>query len=419
MYATAMPERGTRRIRRGRVMAITVIRAMWVAALCAGAVQLPAVASPVGEGAAPATDYGLDANWLCRGARADACVQDQTTTVIAADGGMTREAFTPAADPPIDCFYVYPTVSFDPGGNSDLVPGPEEYFVVQAQFARFAAKCRTFAPMYRQATLTGLRARLSGNTSEPPDRALAYADVLAAWRHYLSHDNHGRGVVLIGHSQGALVLTQLISEEIDGKPIQAQLVSAILLGVNVVVPENADVGGTFRHVPACRAPTQTGCVISYVTFRDDAPPPPDGLFGRAVSALTLAPVGDSRALCTNPADLAGGPALLHSYFPTVAEQWTPHDYPWTTPPRPIDTPFVATPGLASARCVSDGPVTYLAIRVNAQEDDVRTHDIPGDLILGSRLRRDWGLHRIDMAVAMGDLVDLVGHQADAYLARQQ
>ena len=28
------------------------------------------------------------------------------------------------------------------------------------------------------------------------------ADVLAAWNYYLEHDNQGRGVVLVGHSQG-------------------------------------------------------------------------------------------------------------------------------------------------------------------------------------------------------------------------
>lgn len=395
-------------------MKTTVIRALGVAALWVGATYAGSPAS-----GPPATDYSLDANWLCRGEHRGACAQEQTATVIAADGRMTREAFTPAADPPIDCFYVYPTVSFDPGGNSDLVPGPEEHFVVQAQFARFAAKCRAFAPMYRQGTLTGLRARLTGSATEPPDRALAYADVLAAWRHYLAHHNRGRGVVLIGHSQGALVLMQLIGEEIDGKPAQAQLVSAILLGVNVVVPDDADVGGTFAHIPACRAPAQTGCVISYVSFRDDAPPPPDGLFGRAISPLAMAPVPGSRALCTNPANLAGGAGPLHAYFPTIAEQWTPRAFPWTTTPQPIGTPFVSTPGLLGARCVSDGPVSYLAIQVNAQKGDVRTHDIPGDLILNSRLRRDWGLHRIDVAVALGNLVDIVGRQADAYVARRR
>jgi hypothetical protein len=31
---------------------------------------------------------------------------------------------------------------------------------------------------------------------------------------------------------------------------------------------------------------------------------------------------------------------------------------------------------------------------------------------------DWGLHLIDANIAMGDLVDLVGQEAKAYLARR-
>lgn len=402
-------------------MTITMVRAIRIAALCASAMSMqPVLADSAAQKAtSSATDYSVDAYWLCHATHNDACAQDLATTIVAADGKLTREPFVPATDPPIDCFYVYPTASFDPSGNSDLIPGPEEKFVVQAQFARFASKCRTFAPVYRQATLTGLRARLNGKSSEQPDRDLAYADVLAAWRYYLAHENHGRGVVLFGHSQGGLVLVRLISEEIDGKPIQSQLVSAILLGVNVLVPNGADVGGTFQHIPACRAATQTGCVISYVTFRHGAPPSPKGYFGHAVSPLTLEPVADSHDLCTNPANLAGGSGLVHSYFPTVAEQWTPHAFPWTTTAEKIDTPFVSTPGLARAQCESDGTATYLAVSINAHKDDVRTHDIPGDLILNGQQHSDWGLHRIDVAVAQGDLLDIVGRQGDAYTARHR
>ena len=105
------------------------------------------------------------------------------------------------------------------------------------------------------------------------DRAVGYNDVLDAWNHYLKHDNNGRGVVLIGHSQGSGVLTQLIRNEIDGKPIQSRIVSALLLGTNVAVPKGKDVGGAFKNLPLCRAADQTGCVITYVSFRSTIPPP--------------------------------------------------------------------------------------------------------------------------------------------------
>ncbi len=85
--------------------------------------------------------------------------------------------------------------------------------------------------------------------------------------------------MLIGHSQGAFMLTQLIKQQIDTKPaVRKLLVSAILLGGNITVPIGKDVGGSFQHVPACRSNRQTGCVVAYSSFLD--PPPANTLFGR-------------------------------------------------------------------------------------------------------------------------------------------
>jgi len=129
----------------------------------------------------------------------------------------------------------------------------------------------------------------------PPPGQGGYADVLEAWRWYLAHESGGRGVVLIGHSQGAVMLTKLLSEEIDGKPVQQQLVSALLLGGLVMVPPGKDVGGSFKSLPLCRSDRQLGCVIAYATFRDRLPPPATSRFGRAANGL--------RAACVNPANL--------------------------------------------------------------------------------------------------------------------
>ena len=180
----------------------------------------------------PKNDYGDKGNWLCwTGKAGDACAIDLTTTVIKADGSSTVETFKADPKAPIDCFYVYPTVSNDPGVLSDMHADAEELNVVKAQLARFGAKCRIYAPMYRQFTLTALRARMSGKPLPPGPAAgtTSYDDVVDAWNYYLAHENRGRGVVLIGHSQGSGVLTQLIAKEIDGKPVQAKVISAILM----------------------------------------------------------------------------------------------------------------------------------------------------------------------------------------------
>ena len=160
------------------------------------------LASPVAaQNSAPAPDYAQGSNWLCRPGRADACASDIAVTSVAANGKAT---VLPAPKPatPIDCFYVYPTVSTDPTGNSDMSIDIAETNVAKVQFAPFRNVCRTYAPMYRQVTLKALRDVLLGQPSDA-DRVKAYTDVVAAWKHYLAADNQGRGVVLVGHSQGS------------------------------------------------------------------------------------------------------------------------------------------------------------------------------------------------------------------------
>ncbi len=234
-------------------------------------------------------DYADEKNWLCRpGRKGDACDVDLTTTVVAADGTLTRETWAANPKAPIDCFYVYPTVSTDTGAYSDMTADPAETNVIHQQFARFGSKCRTFAPMYRQLTLAGLRQRLSGGTVSF-DKGVQYDDVRDAWRSYLQRDNGGRGFVLIGHSQGAYILTELLKQEIDGKPIQKQLVGAYILGATFPVAKGKDAGGALQNIPLCRKPGQIGCVVNFSAFRSTVPPPANTLVrqGRRSRALGL------------------------------------------------------------------------------------------------------------------------------------
>src|SRR4029077_5904625 len=196
--------------------------------------------------------------------------------------------------------------SSDPTPNSDMVPDAPELAVIRSQFARFSSQCRPFAPIYRQVTLAALRAGIAGKPMAV-DRGLAYNDVLDAWNYYLQHDNNGRGVVLIGHSQGSGVLTQLMRNEIDGKPVQSKLISALLLGTSLAVPKGKDVGGAFQHIPLCHSATQVGCAIAYASFRSTIPPPANSRFGRVQGE-------NMQAACVNPAALGGGSGELHAYL---------------------------------------------------------------------------------------------------------
>jgi len=366
-----------------------------------------------GAAAAPTpapNDYAKPENWLCLPGRQDACAVDLTTTVIAADGSMAKEPWTAAHDPPVDCFYVYPTVSLEPTISSDMMQGPAEKGVVRTQFARFGQVCRLFAPMYRQVTMMGLLARMTGRPI-PQAQALAYNDVADAWHYYLDHDNHGRGVILIGHSQGGNLLRQLIQKEIDGKPIESRIVAAALLGATVAVPKGADVGGSFKHMPMCRSASQTGCVITYESFPADYPPAVGGLFGAAAGEGMV-------AACTNPAALAGGDGTLHAYLSTHVREWVNAAQPgaWLKADKPVTTPFVSLPGMLTAECATSNGLNYLAVKVNKSEADARTGDIHGEVVVGGQVRREWGLHIVDVNLAQGNLIDIFAQQSKAWLA---
>jgi hypothetical protein len=360
-------------------------------------------------------DYSNTQLWLCRqpGGLA-ACYVDLTTTVIAADGKLSRETWIADVNAPVDCFYVYPTVSTDPTPNSDMTPDAAEFSVIRQQFARFGSQCRWYAPMYRQVTLTGLRIMLGrGGSGVSLDHGIQYDDVLNAWNYYLEHLNKGRGFVLIGHSQGSFILTRLVREEIDGKPVQARMISAILPGATIAVPRGKDVGGVFQHVPLCHSASQTGCVIAYSAFRSTLPPPANTRFGK-VADPNLA------AACTNPAALGGGSGELHAYLSTdgstIVGTFPPK--PWVMPEQKIDTPWVSVPGLLTAQCATNDNATYLEITVHADPAGHRTDSIIGDLGGSINPQADWGLHLVDVNLAMGNLVDIVGSQAKAWLARR-
>jgi hypothetical protein len=392
----------------------TMTRILATLGLTVGLALGSAACAQAPEASTAPNDYGKTENWLCLPGRQDACAIDQTTTIVQADGKTSTEAFKPATNAPYDCFYIYPTVSTDPGGNSDMVIDEAERKVVEQQLARFGGQCRLFAPMYRQVTLAALRAVMMGQPS-PGNGVLAYGDVRDAWRWYLAHENKGpdgkaRGVVLLGHSQGSRMLLDLLKNEVDGKPAQKQMISAYVLGMNTAV----DAKGNFGSIPLCTKADQAGCIVTYVSFRETSPPPANSRFGKTDEQ-------GRRAGCVNPAALLAGkassdPAPLHSYLSSKGFLSSGEPKPFAKGVT-VSTPFVSLPGLISARCASEGDFTYLSVKVNADPADPRTDELTGDVVVAGAVLKDWGLHLIDVNLEMGDMNALVARQAKAYGAK--
>jgi hypothetical protein len=370
----------------------------WLIAAAGLASYLASVAGPAR--AADDDPYARPEAWLCRPGASDLCAAPVVATVMQSDGSRAIRVFKPNPSAPIDCFYVYPTVSEDPAGNSGMTSGPGEKLAVAQQFAAFASVCRPFAPIYRQVTIAGVEAVLR-HEPRPVDFKLPYEDARAAWLHYLAHDNDGRGVVLIGHSQGARILARLLAHEIEGKPEQRLLAGALILGFDVEVPEGKDVGGTFKTIPLCRMAGQSGCVVAYETFPATSLPPDDSRF-------THPETPGMEIACTDPAALAGG-----RLDPILATQTNllgkpPLDPSWAAFVKPLDTPFVSLPGIASGHCVNGPKASYLSVSINAPPaGSVWPATLPGDLVVDGRLLKSWGWHLIDVNIAMGNLIDFV------------
>ncbi len=347
----------------------------------------------------PAPDYNIEKNWLCLAGRADTCSTPLATTALNANGYGSTGRSTVAKDAPVDCFYVYPTVSRDSGLNSDLNVS-EEIGATQSQFARFASVCRPFVPVYRQMTLAAVATASAGGDVTKAGM-IAYSDVANAWRTYLAKYNKGRPFVLVGHSQGSLMLQELIKHEIEGKPIARQLVRAIIPGFNVFVPQGKLVGGTFTSTPLCSSARQTGCVMTWVSFREGTQPPEGAMFGWAPPGMTVG--------CTNPAKPGStGWEALDSYW------FTRSSYPveggpiqWSSEGA-APSPFIRVDGLTAARCVNDGRRGYLAVRTIATPGGKRTNRIPGEVGIGGIFLPGWGMHLADMSIAQGDLIREVG-----------
>lgn len=325
-----------------------------------------------------------------------------TTTVVQTDGEASVENAKRNAKAPIDCFYVYPTVSEQKSENANLEIELQETQIAIDQASRFSQDCKVYAPMYPQITL----AALNGGPVSPEASVKAYLGVRAAFVEYLTKYNKGRGFVLIGHSQGSLMLEALIKEFIDTTPaLHKQLVSALLMGGNVLVPEGKLVGGTFETVPACQAADETHCVIAYSTFLKE--PPEGSFFGRPSSPLLGGGSNPGmQVLCVNPTLLnqTGGAGPLLPYATTAA---FPGTLGFFTQTPTGTTPWVASPGEYTAQCHNENGASWL------QVNPVGTAVDPAEYVVES-LGPDWGLHLYDVDIAIGNLIKTVAIQSQAY-----
>lgn len=389
-------------------------------------------------------DYSNRNLWACLpGNDPDECHDPLDATEIKKDNSTQLVKHVPATDPPYDCFYVYPTVAL--GGNGNMTDFRDISLVLDplvAQAARFTRLCTMYAPLYRQVSLAipsgapagggdagaapaatdGGGAKDGGSAKDGGEKdgsfgngsvgvtgnsALGYGDVKASFEYYMAHYNNGRKFVLMGHSQGTAMLTQLMIEKFDtDATLRKQLISALLIGGSVQVPNGKDVGGTFKNVPICTKPGQVGCIVAYNSFAQDAPPPANTLFGKGTQAGWM-------NACTDPAVLAGNTGNYKGTYTPIKfyDAIFAPDAPPNTPPM-VSTPFRLERDLFHGECKNENGFSYLEVRPNQTSDDKRV--IPPYRNTSSE-GLGFGMHIYDYAIEMDDLIDTVDQQAQAAL----
>lgn len=239
------------------------------------------------DSAPPTPDYSKDESWA-------ATARSESAAARVAPGAAPRRK-----KPAVDIFYVHPTTDRSQDHwNQDIADATVNLWTDQSVIARQAGAfnrcCRIFAPRYRQATR---RANFAVPALRQEAFAIAYGDVLRAFEYYLAHDNRGRPFILVGHSQGAAHIAQLLEERIDGTPLADRMVAAYIVGIGLM--EGA-FGRAYKTIDICAKPDQTGCAVHWNSILPTGSAKQTAAFSQQAYIERYGDVAGNTMLCVNP-----------------------------------------------------------------------------------------------------------------------
>jgi hypothetical protein len=329
---------------------------------------------------------------------------DLSVTEVLADGSTSVTNLpAAAADADIDCFYVYPTVDLDVAStvNRDFPDINRDYILdpLLAQAAPLRDLCNLYVPVYRQASIGAF---LADPAVAQEKLGIAFTDVATAFAYYLEHFDTGKPLVILGHSQGAMMSTLLIQSQIDNDPeLRDRLVAALLIGSLgfYTVPEGEVVGGSFMNVPICTSAEENGCVVTYNSYAEGFPPP-DTYGDLAGTGMPGQVAG-----CTHPGAIGGGATLLTgALIPTEARQDQFRlglDFG-----TEVDTNFALYRDFFTGECTpADNGQPYFKISATPGASDARGNPVPfDDPNLNPAVL---GLHILDYSFGSEDLRALI------------
>jgi len=228
----------------------------------------------------------------------------------------------------VDVFFLHPTshnkqwrkLTWNASLQNNRINKKTDRGTIQFQASAFNKNTRVFAPRYRQVHINGYFTDKQSDAKKAFD--VAYSDVKAAFEYYLKNENKGRPIVIAAHSQGSTHSMRLLREFFDGKPLQNSLVAAYLPGMIVR-------GEEFKNIPPCRDPQQTGCFVSWRTFKKGTD------FNDVPNLPVTNPITWTLDTIYAPKEM-NAPSLLRDFkklYPTLTDAQVKGSILWVTKPK--------------------------------------------------------------------------------------
>ena len=169
---------------------------------------------------------------------------------------------------PVDVFYVYPTIYVDAiPKNMDIASKnlrDNAKGLLKSQGGVYSSYANIFAPFYRQqsAATQSMEVNNGGRDGfNDPIFRVAYSDVESAFDYYLRHLNSDRPFILAGHSQGSMVIIELMRRRLGDSELLKRFIAAYAIGYTV---KKSDLQ-QYPQMRLAQGETDTGVIITYNT----------------------------------------------------------------------------------------------------------------------------------------------------------
>jgi hypothetical protein len=184
------------------------------------------------------------------------------TSIVATDySQLSHWMNIPATVFPVDIFYLCPTA----WSNKDSLPAicaiddtsmlrmaPQSY---ARQATAFETVGNVYAPFYRQYNNSAVN-RMNGIAGIPT------TDGIAAFDYYIKHFNNGRPYIIVSHSQGSNVASNILSIYMAANPeVYSRMIAAYVIGF----PITKEYLANNPHLKFAQDSIDLGVIISYNT----------------------------------------------------------------------------------------------------------------------------------------------------------